>query len=88
MDAELPGSDLVTAGLRDLADGLETEQAFLVSIGASRLRALGFELDPLADADLRLYELLRAEDENSAHSRYNSLVRRLVSFERAAECAR
>ncbi|HVT56871.1 MAG TPA: hypothetical protein VHR45_00585 [Thermoanaerobaculia bacterium] len=26
-------------------------------------------------------------DPDSAHSRYNALIRRLVSFERAAECA-
>jgi len=32
----------------------------------------------------RLYDLLRATDPDTAHSRYNSLIRRLVSFERAA----
>ena len=31
--------------------------------------------------------VLHDEDPDSAHSRYNALVRRLVSFERAAECA-
>jgi len=35
----------------------------------------------------RLYERLATEDADSAHSRYNALIRRLVSFERAAECA-
>ena len=34
----------------------------------------------------RLYELLSRSDPDSAHSRYNALVRRLVSYERAAEC--
>ena len=33
-----------------------------------------------------LYELLAQEDPDSAHSRYNALIRKLVSFERAAEC--
>jgi hypothetical protein len=33
----------------------------------------------------RLYGLLSAEDSDSAHSRYNALVRRLVSYERAEE---
>lgn len=32
--------------------------------------------------------MLSRTDPDSAHSRYNALVRRLVSFERAAECAR
>jgi hypothetical protein len=31
--------------------------------------------------------MLAASDSDSAHGRFNSLVRRLVSFERAAECA-
>jgi len=42
---------------------------------------------PFASAELRLYVLLQAEEGDGAHSRYNALVRRLVSFERAAECA-
>jgi hypothetical protein len=36
----------------------------------------------------RLYELLVAEDWQTAHSHYNALIRRLVSFERAAECVK
>ncbi|MEA2563686.1 MAG: hypothetical protein QOH06_5190 [Acidobacteriota bacterium] len=34
-----------------------------------------------------LADLARGEDSDSAHGRYNALVRRLVSFESAAECA-
>jgi hypothetical protein len=30
--------------------------------------------------------LLAETDSDSAHSRYNALIRRLVSFENAAEC--
>lgn len=60
-----------------------------MSIGAPRLRGLGLDVpDVVPHPELRLYELLRSEDEDGAHSRYNALVRRLVSFERAAECAR
>ena len=39
------------------------------------------------DPEERLYLLLAEDEPDSAHSRYNALVRRLVSFERAAECA-
>jgi hypothetical protein len=88
LDMDLPGADLVEQGLRDLAAGRETVEALLVSIGRSRLAALGLELPPtLADPEIRLYELLARDDPDSAHGRYNALVRRLVSYERAAECA-
>jgi hypothetical protein len=84
----LPGEELVAQGLADLRAGVESAEALLVSIGAPRLTALGFEVpDPLAFAEHRLYQLLRAQAGDAAHSRYNALVRRLVSFERAAECA-
>jgi len=84
----MPGEDLVEAGLRDLAAGVESDEALLVSIGAPRLRQVGREIpSALASPELRLYERLCAEDADSAHSRYNALVRRLVSYERAAECA-
>ncbi|MGH3064735.1 MAG: hypothetical protein ACRDOF_00355 [Gaiellaceae bacterium] len=83
----LPGADLVRRGIADLEQGVETIESLLVSIGAPRLSGLGFAFDPLPSPELRLYELLAADDSDAAHSRYNALVRRLVSFERAAECA-
>jgi hypothetical protein len=84
----LPGAELVERGLADLAQGVESIESLLVSIGAPRLSRLGFRLPPtLPSAEHRLYELLAAEDSDAAHSRYNALIRRLVSFERAAECA-
>ena len=84
----LPGADLVERGLADLARGVESADALLVSIGAPRLRRLGFTIDAaFPSPEHRLYELLAAQDSDSAHARYNALIRRLVSFERAAECA-
>ena len=84
----LPGGDLIEKGLRDLAEGRETEQALLVSIGAARLKAAGIPVPEgsFENPERRLYELLAREDPDSAHSRYNALLRRLVSFEDAAEC--
>lgn len=85
----LPGSELVDRGVADLERGVESVESLLVSIGAPRLEQLGYRLSaPFSSPELRLYDLLAREDEDSAHSRYNALVRRLVSFERAAECAR
>lgn len=84
-----PGGELIRQGVDHLANGIESEAAFLVLIGAPRLRRLGFHIRDAADGppEHKLYELLAKSDQNSAHSRYNALIRRLVSFERAAECA-
>jgi hypothetical protein len=85
----LPGQEVVEQGIEDLAARRETVASLLVSIGAPRLRTLGVVAEsPWPDPERRLYDLLAAEDENSAHGRYNALVRRLVSYERAAECAK
>jgi hypothetical protein len=89
MDIEaLPGGDLIREGLDDLAAGRESAAALLVAIGASRLRRAGIHVPslPFDRAEHRLYELLARSDADSAHSRYNALIRRLVSFERACEC--
>ena len=83
----LPGGSLVRQGLLDLAEGRPTRGALLVSIGAPRLRKLGLpvpEIDP--QPSHALYTLLAESEPDSAHSRYNALIRILVSFERAAEC--
>jgi hypothetical protein len=83
----LPGAELMRTGFGDLANGVESTESLLVLIGAPRLRRLGFDVP---DTDYfpedRLYARLAAEDEDSAHSRYNALIRLLVSFERAMEC--
>ena len=85
----LPGQDLIETGLRDLAQGVESVPALLVSIGAPRLRRLGLPVEhPIDSPERRLYERLQAENPDAAHSRFNALVRRLVSFERAAECVK
>ena len=88
MEAILPGEDLISTGVEDLLAGRETIEALLVAIGAPRLRRIGLQLPSVlpANPEHRLYELLAKDDQDSAHSRYNSLIRRLVSYERAAEC--
>jgi hypothetical protein len=88
MQAGLPGADLIEKGLRDLRQGREGVEALLVAIGAPRLRSIG--IDPpdnlSGNPEHRLYHLLARDNSDSVHSRYNALVRRLVSYERAAEC--
>jgi hypothetical protein len=83
----LPGADLIAAGLDDLAAGVDSIPSLLVSIGAPRLRRLGMALPRVeADPEHRLYQQLVSQHGDAAHGRYNALVRRLVSFERALEC--
>jgi hypothetical protein len=82
-----PGGDLVSKGLEDLAASRDTIEALLVSIAAPRLRGLGLAVAaPLPDPEHSLYERLAREDPDSAHSRYNALLRRVTSFESAMEC--
>ena len=81
----LPGQDLLERGIRDLEREVETAESLLVSIGAPRLRRLGLTIPtPTGEPEQRLYLLLRERHGDAAHSRYNALVSRLVSFERAA----
>jgi hypothetical protein len=89
IDPSLPGAEIVEPGLADLDCGAVTVNSLLVSIAATRLRSAGLQVaDPLPDAEIQLYTLLAREHGDAAHARMNSLVRRLVSFERAYECAR
>lgn len=84
----LPGSDLIERGVADLSAGRETTEALLVSIGASRLRSVGIGLSaPIESPEHKLYLHLTRETGDAAHSAYNALIRRLVSFERTAQCA-
>jgi hypothetical protein len=83
----LPGHELVSGGLADLAAGRESEASLVVTMAAPRLRSLGIDVPPAAaeGASHRLYELLSERDDGAdAHSRYNALVRRMVSFASAA----
>jgi len=88
MNDALPGADLIEAGLVDLRAGHESVAALLVAIGSPRLRRLGLDVPEhhWRYPEHRLYHLLAEDDSESAHSRYNAYLRRLVSYERAAEC--
>jgi hypothetical protein len=83
-----PGEDLIEKGMRDLAGNKETIESLLVSIGAPRLRRAGLcvPAGTFSSPEHRLYLKLAGIYGNGAHSKYNSLIRRLVSYERALEC--
>lgn len=84
----LPGEAMMREGLADFLSGQTTIPACLVGIARSKLSRIGF-LPPsvtreMPDAELVLYRLLR-QNGGDAYSRYNSLLRELVSFEQALE---
>ena len=87
--ANLPGAELVAAGVAALRRGEWTVEALLVAVGARRLRAAGLDLPTLPalrdSPELALYAAIGRAHPRDAHARYNGLVRRLVSFERALE---
>ncbi len=88
MDLEaLPGGAVIRQGLSDLAAGKASNEALLVTIGGPRLRRLGFTLPDAVtvNPERDLYDRLATDGSDAAHSRYNALIRLLVSFERAAE---
>lgn len=85
---DLPGGDLVVRGLADLAAGRRSVNALLVRIGRTRLRQSGLEVPDDGEDSVwehALYQMLAEQSGNDAHGRYNALIRRLVSFERALE---
>ena len=84
----LPANDLIYLGIQDLHYRRETIPALLVAIGAPKLRSLGLEVPERLppNPEHRLYDLLSTNEPDSAHSRYNALIRKLVSFERALSC--
>jgi hypothetical protein len=86
----LPGADLVRQGIEDLEQGRDTIAAALTRMAAPRLRTIGLDVPPTQSgrpAGHQLYQLLAADDVATAHSRYDALVARMVSFARAAERA-
>lgn len=84
----LPGEKLVRQGLADFDSGLSTIPACLVCIARPRLSGAGLmpKSDPgeSSEDELQLYDLLKLEG-GDAYSRYNTLLRELVSFENALD---
>ena len=87
-----PGAELVLPGLHDAVAGRLTIASCLVSIARPLIEGSGLaehlpSIIYVAEPEHALYRLLRDEGDN-AYGRYNSLLRRLVSFEQAVRHAR
>jgi len=86
---DLPGGDLILAGMEDRSAGRETVNACLVEIVAPRLKRHGFDV-PQADEkeglpEHRLYRLLHDAGHQEPYGPYNALMRTMTSFGRALE---
>jgi len=78
----------VRQGLDELARGVVTENSLLVLVAAPRLKSLGIEVPAAAlpsPYEHQLYSLIEQRLGSAAHSHYNSLIRRIVSYARALE---
>ena len=88
LEGKLPGEDFVEEGLTDLAQGRITELALLVLIAGPRLRGLGIDVPERSFSqpyEHELYDRLEERLGSAAHSYYNSLIRRIVSYAHALE---
>ena len=86
--ALLPGQELIAQGLADLSRGQVTDASLLVLITAPRLRRLGIQIPDRPrspSCEHELYARLETRFGAAAHSHYNSLIRRAVSFAQALE---
>lgn len=93
MEKRLPFQEVIEEGLKTLSNQGETQvtlPALIVSIGAPKLKSLGFRVvKTISHPERKLYELLsKTHPDRSVHSLYNSYIRRLVSFERAVACVK
>lgn len=85
--ANLPGAERVLEGLEDYRENRISMAACLVRMARPRLSKIGLmDSIPLQDdgAELELFDLLQHQG-NQAYSRYNALIRELVSFEKALD---
>lgn len=88
LDPILPGADLVKQGLADLKAGRVSEFSLLLLTAGPSLRNVGLDIPELASErpfHHLLYERLEDRLGNDAHSYYNSLIRRIVSYTHALE---
>lgn len=84
----LPGNELVSRGLADLARGEISECSLLLLVARPRLTRLGIEIPerPLFKPyEHTLYCRVEERLGPGAHSYYNSLLRRIDSYAHALE---
>jgi hypothetical protein len=83
----LPGYELIQKGLEDLRINTESYYTALLYSAETRLLKLGIELSGKRpeNSAMLMYSLLKSEFGDGAHSKYNALNRRLLSFCKSRE---
>jgi hypothetical protein len=85
--SDFPGGDLVFKGLADLDNGIASEEAVLLMVASPRLEWLGFRVRLLDQVgkpyEHALYSMIEDRLPIGAHSAYNALIGRIVSFANA-----
>lgn len=85
--ADLPGAELILQGLTDRAENIHSIPSCAVRIAQPRLTRAGLLDATTGDdvsAELDLYQLLAPEGDR-AYTRYNAILREIVSFEHALD---
>lgn len=88
LNALLPGEELVEKGMADLLEDKMSECALLVLSFGPRLRGLGVAVPDRSSTrpfEHLLYERLEERLGAGAHSHYNGLIRRMVSYTHARD---
>ena len=84
IDRDIPGADLISKGLYDLAHSQQSQESLLIHIAEPSLRFTGLTFPNLPslerEAELILYDLLCQSHPGNPHSAYNALIRRVTSF--------
>ena len=85
--ALLPGHEIVDAGLADLRAARWTPAAYAVLEARPRLLRAGVPVPEVTveRPSHRLYAILSDEDPATAHGRHHAILRRTLSYARAAE---
>ena len=85
---DLPGAELLEAGLADLLKNELSPQALAVCALRPRLNAIGVAVVglPLSDdAEILMYKALARSGEPNPHTAMNAILRRLDAYASAAE---
>lgn len=85
---ELPGADLLEAGLADLRANRYSPEALAICALQGRLRHCGVEVPEVTlagDAEIQMYYELGRNGERNPHVAMNGIMRRLDAYASAAE---
>ncbi len=88
---DLPGADILEAGLADLRANRCSPQALAICAMKSRLRNCGVDVpesNSVGDAEVLMYRELRRIGERNPHAAMNGILRRLDAYASNAEARR